>query len=38
MGEIHDILLIDVIPLTLGFNLVGDIFKRVIPKNTSIPV
>ena len=37
-GDIHDVVLIDVTPLSLGISMVGDIFSRIIPKNTQIPV
>ena len=37
-GDINDVVLIDVTPLSLGIAMVGDIFSRIIPKNTQIPV
>ena len=36
-GTMTDIVLIDVTPLSLGTELVGDIFSRIIPRNTPIP-
>ncbi|MHB8994409.1 MAG: molecular chaperone DnaK [Armatimonadota bacterium] len=36
-GGGHDMVLVDVTPLTLGVETLGDVFDVVIPRNTSIP-
>merc|ERR1719238_474371 len=36
-GQVKDVLLIDVTPLSLGIETLGGVFTRLIPKNTAIP-